>query len=142
MKIRFLCLPLVLLAGCDASPPVDYIAQDSARCAAAGFAPGSDAMAQCMRTAANERQSEANREAVQQELQAQRDAEEEARRQAQNAADDKAFDERFQQFLNNGSGGTGTGSADPGPDPTASRIPGMECTGVGASASCDALSSY
>lgn len=51
------------LAGCDLPPPRDYMAEDSARCAAIGFEPGDDAMAQCMQTLAMERQAVADREA-------------------------------------------------------------------------------
>lgn len=145
------CLGLVL-AGCAPQPRVDPIVEDTNSCAAAGFAPGSPEMASCLRTAANSRQQEANRQARADESQARRDEAAKQRQAAEDAADQAAWDRRTQQSRDEAAAlmsGQQTGFAVPEDDgdddfnrPTAAGIPGMECEGVGADASCDALSSY
>lgn len=148
---------LLLLAACEPpAPPPDHVAEDSARCAQAGFAPGSPEMAKCMATASNERQNAANLAAAKSAQDAairQRNAELQAKK---DGADQAAWDRELQQNRDEAAAmmardPIADASAMPAmPDmtpqdtmrPTAAGIPGMDCTGVGDDASCDALSSY
>ena len=152
----FACL---ILTGCEAPSPRDYVAEDSARCANAGFAPGSAEMAQCMNTASRERTAEANRQAqkdaqaarASQQQQAQREADDAAWRASADAQNEQARKEAaaamsgdpMDQGFTPKNGALGD-DPDPRDDmrPTAASIPGMQCTGEGEEASCDALSSY
>ncbi|MBP7241684.1 hypothetical protein [Amaricoccus sp.] len=146
MRVVLMLGACLALAACDAPPPADPVADDSARCAAAGFAPGSEEMARCMRTASQERQGDADR-AAWQAAQDQRTAErEQARQDRKDAADDAAWrkhSEEVQEMMGMPAVGYDRDAiiGDDDQPPTASRIPGMECTGIGDDESCDALSS-
>ncbi len=147
MRLTAVFCACLLLYGCDATPPPDPVADDSARCAAAGFTPGSDAMADCMRTASQDRQASADRAAWQQAQADQAAAQEKARQDAKDAQEQAAWRKHSEEVqAQMGMPAVGYdreaiigGDANP---PTASHIPGMQCAGTGDDASCDALSSY
>ena len=99
-----------------------------------------------MQTAATERQADADRAAWQSEQAERRRAQDQARQDAEDAqwrADVAASEQQARDDAARAMAGGGL-FPNPAPDqpPTASQIPGMECTGVGDDASCDALSSY
>lgn len=147
MRVAIMFGACLLLVACDMPPPPDPVADDSARCAAAGFEPGSKGMADCMRTASGERVANADR-AAWQEAQDKRIAErEQARQDAKDAADDAAWrkhSEEVQEMMGMPAVGYDRDAIinDDDQPPTASRIPGMVCTGEDDEESCDALSSY
>lgn len=131
---------LLTLSGCQT--PEEQRAQDlqndAQHCAAAGFSTGSNAMANCMDTAAAARSADKDRQAAAQ-----------LQQQAKRAADDAAWDRRVQQIRNDTradadawSSGTGRYSNSAGNDdntlPSAAGVNGMECVGTGADAACNA----
>ena len=151
------------LAGCVTAEEqrARNLALDNRNCAASGFAPGSEAMAQCMATASSARSADQDRQAQwqaqQQAMQAQRERDQ-AARDAHNRqiADQEARDRenRIRATMNRPQPGIptiqpveikpkdldpmGTGNGGDAQPPTASRIPGMNCTGTGDEATCDA----
>lgn len=79
---------LLTLSGCktpEQQRAID-LRNDANRCAAAGFQPGSDAMASCMNTAARTRTADENRDAW---IQQRQDDDWNRRRRAEQAATDK-----------------------------------------------------
>jgi len=137
------------LAACQETvPTVDPVTDDAARCSAAGFTAGTAEMAQCMQTASRERRADQDRQAVQDAWQQQIDREDAAKRDADWQKSNDDFEAGNAQrraeaaAVMDGSGDIFGNSIDPGPLPSAVAIPGMECSGVGDEAACDALSEY
>ncbi|MDX3927211.1 MAG: hypothetical protein QHC90_15590 [Shinella sp.] len=116
---------------------------DRRNCEAAGFAPGSNAMANCMDTAAAARSADKDRQAMadrqRQTEQAQRDADWDRQVQQtrdQTRADADAWRSGTGPYANQ-SFGTSGGNSDT-TMPSAAGIDGMECTGTGDDAVCNA----
>ena len=121
------------------------IATDSDRCQSAGFAPGSDAMARCMSSAAATRSADKDREAFQEAQRKQQQAQQQQQAAAQKAQDDdwaqknrEDFDRNYRQLSAEADAIGRPSSDDDFNAPTASRIPGMVCDGTGEDAACDA----
>jgi hypothetical protein len=143
MKLIVASMFLAIMAGCGPTPQ-EQAAMDAAqragdqqKCSGYGFAMGTDAFAHCMMGVNGQRDAEqaADRRAAQARAAADQRASD-RQRAAQDAADRDAWDRR-----------TGQGAySSPPPRPsradypasTASRIPGMECTGTGEEATCNA----
>ena len=159
MRSLFLIGLALCLAGCVT--PEEQRARnltiDNRNCAASGFAPGSDAMANCMATASAARTADQDRQAAwqaqQRAVQAQRDRDQAALDARNRRMDDQAARDReasVRATMNQPRPGIptirpkdldpmGAGNDDDnGQPPTASRIPGMNCTGSGDDATCDA----
>ncbi|OHV77044.1 hypothetical protein LCM4573_09685 [Rhizobium sp. LCM 4573] len=112
---------------------------DAQGCAAAGFTPGSNAMANCMNTAAAARSADKDRQAAA-----------ERQQQARQTADDAAWDRRVQKIRDDTradadawSSGTGRYASAPSNDdddtmPSAAGLDGMECVGTGPDSACNA----
>jgi hypothetical protein len=134
----------VLLAACVS--PEQQRAADQQQCVGFGFAPGTDAFANCMLRISQQRQSEiAAQQRQQQQLDAAAAEQEKQRRAEQDAADQAASEQRYQDWLTLSGHGPQPESSSPASEdaeewqpPTASRIPGMVCDGEGADAACDA----
>lgn len=162
MRSLFLVGLAFCLAGCVTAEEQrgQNLAIDNRNCAASGFAPGSQAMAQCMATASAARSADQDRQAQwqaqQQAMQAQRDRDQAARdARDRQIADQEARnrENRIRATMSQPQPGIpaiqpveikpkdldpmGTRNDDAQP-PTASRIPGMNCTGTGDEATCDA----
>ena len=145
-RIAFgLFVSLLLLAGCQ-TPEEQRAAElsaDNSRCASLGFAAGSTAMADCMETAAANRQADRDRELQRQAMQVQRDKDDAEQQARQRQIDDQAAQDRYERIQREMNKPLPTGfgmNSDDSNDqpPTASRIPGMSCTGSGDDAACDA----
>ena len=146
-KNAIVALSILALAGCVS--PEDQraqdIATDSDRCQSAGFAPGSDAMARCMSSAAATRSADKDREAFQEAQRQQQQAQRQQQEAAEKARDDEWAQRNRDEFqrdyreLSAKADAIGQPSSDNDFNPpTASRIPGMVCDGTGEDAACDA----
>jgi hypothetical protein len=124
------------------------LALDRNRCSGLGFQPGSQALAQCMDTASANRAADQDRQAAawrqdqarQARAQADADADRRARQadaDAKRQADIDAWG-RQRQRDRDAIMPTQPPAPDAGPLPSAARIPGMQCSGTGDDASCDA----
>jgi hypothetical protein len=132
------CLMLVSLTACMSSEATRQanMQADAQHCASLGFAPGSMALAHCMDTAASSRAADdylAQRRFQQLQDQNRQQMED---MDARNRAQDAAAQSRFERAMSNGPGGSSDSSA--GSMPSGAAIPGMECTGTGSDATCNA----
>jgi hypothetical protein len=98
---------------------------DKSRCVSLGFAPGSTALAQCMRTAAAARADDKQRNAKAL-------AATNARIEAENAQRAAEFNRKMQEDQ------AGAFAPPASTLPSAAAIPGMQCSGSGDDQSCDA----
>ncbi len=133
---------VLLLAGCgptaeqQAAMDAAQRAADQQKCTGFGFAPGTDAFAHCMMGIASQRdaQAAADRRAAAARAAADQRAKDAIQAQ-KDAADRDAWDRKTGQ-------GKYSSSSSPGgstyPLPSAAAIPGMNCTGTGDEATCDA----